>query len=124
MKKHQSRCNDCKRLFFLEDAPWCKHHYELDIGTKECPHCHNCICHGETVAEIQARFDSNIAVGKFIKVENPIPGTNWNYQCKTIVVVEDIEDDGQVHDLIKSLDNTIKKIDKVFKDAGLVEIEQ
>lgn len=40
------------------------------------------------------------------------------------MILEDIEDDGQVHDLITELDNTIKKIDKVFKDSGLVEIEQ
>lgn len=88
MIKHSCRCNDCKKKFFLEDAKWCKHKKELGIGTKQCPSCGSCICHGETVEEIQARFDRNISIGKFVKAENPIPETDWQWQCKTIEEVE------------------------------------
>lgn len=88
MLKHSCRCNDCKQEFFLEDAEWCKHQLELGIGTKECPNCGTCICHGETPEEIQARFDRNIRIGKFIKTNKKIPTTNWDYQCITIKEVE------------------------------------
>ena len=88
MIKHQCRCNDCKKEFFLEDALWCKHKSKVDIGTKACPNCGTCICHGETAEEIQARFDRNIRIGKFEKVDKPIPGTDWTHQCITIKEVE------------------------------------
>ena len=88
MIKHQVTCNDCGSTYFLEDALWCIHYFTLDIGTKECPQCHNCICHGETTDQIQARFDRNISIGKFIKADKSIPGTNWKYQCKTIKEVQ------------------------------------
>ena len=86
--KHQAKCNDCKKKFFLEDAPWCKHKSKLGIGTKACPNCGNCICHGETAVQIQARFDRNIRIGKFEKVDTPILGTDWTHQCVTIKEVE------------------------------------
>lgn len=88
MKKHQVKCNDCGLIHFLEDAEWCIHKHTLGIGTKECPQCHNCICHGETADQIQARFDNNIAIGKFVKADKTIPGTDWAYQCRTIQEVE------------------------------------
>ncbi len=84
MIKHQCRCNDCKKYFFLEDALWCIHKRTIGIGSKACPHCGTCICHGETTEEIQNRFNRNIRIGKFVKVKKPIPTTNWSYQCKTI----------------------------------------
>lgn len=86
--KHQVICSDCGNTSFLEDAEWCIHKLTLGIGTKECPQCHGCICHGETVDQIQERFNNNILSGKFIKVKKPIPTTNWTYQCKTIKEVE------------------------------------
>ena len=88
MIKHQVTCNDCGSTHFLEDAEFCIHHHTLGIGTKECPQCHNCICHGETSDQIQERFDRNIKIGKFIKAKKAIPTTNWQYQCKTIKEVE------------------------------------
>lgn len=84
MIKHKCRCNDCKQEFFIEDAPWCKHKDELGIGTKQCPNCGTCICHGETINEIEARFHRNIRIGKFVKAKSPIPTTDWQWQCKTI----------------------------------------
>lgn len=84
MIKNQVKCNDCGLIHFLEDAEWCIHHFTLGIGTKQCPQCHNCICHGETADQIQARFDNNISTGKFIKAKKHIKGTNWEWQCKTI----------------------------------------
>lgn len=88
MKKHLCKCNDCKKEFFIEDAKWCKHKQKLGIGTKACPNCGSCICHGETVEEIEARFDRNIRIGKFVKVDQSIPGTDWQFQCITIKEVE------------------------------------
>lgn len=88
MIKHQCVCSECGKSFFLEDAKWCIHKKNLGIGTKECPHCRSCICHGNTVPEIQARFNRNIRIGKFIKVKNPIPTTDWQFQCVTIKEVE------------------------------------
>ena len=88
MIKHQCRCNDCKKLFFLEDAGWCKHRLVFGIGTKVCPNCGTCICHGNNVKEIEARFDRNIRIGKFVKAKKPISGTNWKWQCKTIKEIE------------------------------------
>ncbi len=72
----------------MEDAPWCNHKIELGIGTKSCPNCGTCICHGETADEIQSRFDRNVRIGKFVKVDKSIPGTNWTHQCVTIEQVE------------------------------------
>ncbi len=86
--KHQVTCRDCGFTSFLEDSDWCIHYITLKIGTKECPQCHNCICHGETPDQIQERFDKNIATGKFVKAKKPIPTTNWEYQCKTIKEVK------------------------------------
>ena len=89
MKKHQCVCNDCGLTFFLDDVDWCIHKQTLGTGTKECPQCHSCICHGETVEEIQARFDRNISVGKFVKTNNELTEKfGWQYQCKTIKEVE------------------------------------
>ena len=85
--KHSCKCNDCKKEFLLEDAVWCKHKIKLGIGTKICPNCGICICHGSTVKEIQVRFNRNIRIGKFIKVKKT-PNMNWDYQCKTIIEVE------------------------------------
>lgn len=82
-------CNDCGLTFFLDNADWCIHEQTLGIGTKECPQCHSCICHGETAEEIQARFDRNINVGKFVKTNNELTEKfGWQYQCKTIKEVE------------------------------------
>jgi hypothetical protein len=86
--KNKCICSDCKKEFFLEDAKWCIHKEKLNIGTKKCPNCGTCICNGETVDEIMKRFNNNISIGKFVKVKKSIKGTNWNYQCKTIVQVE------------------------------------
>ena len=89
MIKHQCTCNDCKKDFFLEDALWCVHKKTAGIGTKACPNCGTCICHGETAEEIQARFDRNILIGKFVKAKHIIKNCgNWEYQCKTIREVE------------------------------------
>ena len=73
------RCNDCKIEFIMEDAKWCDHKIKLGIGSKTCPICNRCICHGDTVKEIQARFSDKINEGEFIKA----PHSN-NYQCWTI----------------------------------------
>ena len=83
-KVHICRCNDCKKEFILEDASWCKHKQKVGIGTKECPNCGTCICHGESAKEIQNRFDRNIRIGKFVKAKKKIPTTDWEWQCKTI----------------------------------------
>ena len=72
--------------FFLEDAEWCIHQYTLKKGTKECPQCHNCICHGETVDAINDRVLSNIETGKFVPVGANVFG--WNFMCKTVKEVE------------------------------------
>lgn len=89
MIKHKCRCNDCKKEFFLEDALWCRHKRECGIGTKQCPNCHTCICHGETTEQIQARFDRNIRIGKFVPAKFIIKNCgNWQWQCKTIKEVE------------------------------------
>lgn len=89
MKKHSCICSDCKKEFFLEDAEWCRHHKQLGLGTKECPNCGGCICHGETLEEIQTRFDRNIQTGKFIKTDNELTKKfGWQYQCKTVKEVE------------------------------------
>lgn len=86
MQKHQTKCNDCGKEFFLEDADCCIHKLTDGIGTKECPQCHNCICHGQTSDTIQKRFDSNIEKGKFVPCgKNPF---GWGYMCKTVKVVE------------------------------------
>lgn len=86
-KLHQTTCNDCGFTFYLESADWCIHYYtESNIGTKECPQCHNCICHGQTTDEIQQRFSNNIEKGKFVKA--PPNQMNWEYMCKTVKEVE------------------------------------
>lgn len=80
--KYQTKCNDCGLVFYLDDADWCIHRETIGKGSKECPQCHSCICHGETVYQIESRFDSNIEKGKFIPVgDNPF---NWDYMCKTV----------------------------------------
>lgn len=84
--KHQTKCNDCGFEFFLEDADWCIHYYTTGKGTKECPQCHNCICHGQTSDEIQTRFDSNIKKGKFVECKPNQMG--WDYMCKTVKEVK------------------------------------
>lgn len=86
MKKHQTTCNDCSNTFILEDAEWCIHRETVGKGSKECPQCHNCICHGETYDQIQSRFDNNIKVGKFIPCKENDMG--WNYMCKTVKEVD------------------------------------
>jgi hypothetical protein len=79
--KTQVKCNDCGLIYFIEDADWCIHYNTCEIGTKSCPQCHNCICHGETKDQIQARFTRNIKIGKFVK--SPVDsGRQW--QCKTL----------------------------------------
>lgn len=88
MIKHQVTCNGCGFVSFLEDSDYCIHQETLGIGTKECPQCHNCICHGESKDQIEARFDRNISIGKFVKAKKPIPTTNWQWQCKTIKEIE------------------------------------
>jgi hypothetical protein len=88
MIKHQVKCNDCGLVYFLEDAQYCIHKTTLGIGTKECPQCHNCICHGETADQIQERFRSNLAKGKFVPVEKGKGCEDWEFQCKTIQEVE------------------------------------
>jgi len=86
MKKYQTKCNDCKTIFFLDDADWCIHKKTLGIGSKECPECHKCICHGETKDAIEARFASNIEKGKFIPADdNPF---DWSHMCKTVKVID------------------------------------
>jgi hypothetical protein len=80
MKKHQTRCNDCGYTFFLEDANYCIHYHTTSWGTKECPQCHNCICHGETADQIKTRFSDNLKKGKFILSIN----TEWAFQCKSV----------------------------------------
>ena len=87
MIKHKCRCNDCKKVFFLEDTKWCKHKEDLGIGTKSCPNCGKCICNGEPVEEIHNRFKRNIRIKKFIKVKSTSK-TDWDYQCYTIQEVE------------------------------------
>lgn len=84
MKKLQIRCNDCGFKFFAEDTEYCIHHKTEGIGSKECPQCHNCICHGQTADEIFDRFNSNIAKGKFV----PVKDKDWDYQCITNKEVE------------------------------------
>lgn len=86
MIKHQTQCRDCGMKFFLEDAEWCIHAYTLKKGTKECPQCHNCICHGETVDQINDRVTSNILNGKFVPAGPNKMG--WEYMCKTVEAVE------------------------------------
>lgn len=84
--KNQTQCNGCGKKFFLEDAEWCIHYYTLNKGTKECPQCHDCICHGESLDQIQDRFSNNIKQGKFIPVG---PNSfNWAYMCRTVKQVE------------------------------------
>ena len=86
MIKHQVTCSECGNVFFLEDAEWCDHYKNLGTGTKECPACRECICHGETVAEIRERFKRNRESGKFVKAEpNPF---GWDYWCKTVKKIE------------------------------------
>lgn len=86
--KHQCICSDCGYTFFLEDAKWCIHYKTTGIGTKECPQCHSCICHGETAEQIQDHFKDNIVKGKFILAKPNVFG--WTYMCKTVkeVVIE------------------------------------
>lgn len=86
MIKHQTHCNDCGCTFFLEDAAWCIHKQTIGTGTKECPQCHSCICHGETQDQIQQRFANNIQNGKFIPCKENQMG--WGYMCKTVKEVE------------------------------------
>lgn len=90
MIKHQVRCNDCGLTYFLEDAEYCIHKATCGIGTKECPQCHSCICHGETTDQIQQRFKNNIEKGKFVKVDDFTKRVypDWTYQCKTIKAIE------------------------------------
>lgn len=86
MKKHQTECRDCGMKFFLEDAEWCIHYFTEDTGTKECPQCHNCICHGQTADAIEDRFQSNITNGKFVPAKPNQFG--WSHMCKTVKEVE------------------------------------
>jgi len=88
MIKHQCTCSDCNNTFFLEDADWCVHYKTIGVGTKECPQCHKCICHGNTVEEIQDRFKDNINKGKFVLAKPNVFG--WTYMCKTVkeVIIE------------------------------------
>lgn len=83
--KHLVKCNDCGFKYFLEDANYCIHKSTLGIGSYECPQCHNCICHGETKDQIEARFQLKKDEGKFIK--SPI-NTNWDFQCTTVKEIE------------------------------------
>lgn len=90
MIRHETQCRDCGFTFYLEDAEWCIHYHTEGKGSKGCPQCHNCICHGEKFDQIKDRFDNNIKVGKFIPCgDNPF---GWNYMCKTVKRVE-VSDD-------------------------------
>ena len=85
------RCNDCKIEFILEDAKWCDHKIKLGIGSKACPICGLCICHGDTAQKIQTRFSDNLREEKFIKVPHSI----FDYQCWTIKQKEKEEATGK-----------------------------
>lgn len=86
MIKHQCTCSECGLTFFLEDAEWCEHYKNLGTGTKECPACRECICHGDTIEQIRQRFADNITKGKFVKAKpNPF---GWEYMCKTVKEVQ------------------------------------
>lgn len=86
MIKHQTKCNDCGFVFFLEDSDNCIHYHTEGVGTKECPQCHNCICHGLNAESIQQRFKENIQKGKFVPVKPNVFG--WTHMCKTVKEVD------------------------------------
>jgi hypothetical protein len=88
MKEHTAICSECKKEFVLESAKFCDHFVNLWIGSLLCPHCNTCICHGETVDQIENRFRNNVKVGKFIKVDPNKTPFNWKYMCKTVKEIE------------------------------------
>lgn len=77
MIKTQATCHDCNKPFILEDAEWCRHEKELGIGSKACPNCGTCICHGETPEAIETRFQDNLKKGKFRPSTKPY----WRFEC-------------------------------------------
>lgn len=79
--KYQTKCKDCNFKFLLDDGIPCIHQLTLGIGSFECPQCHNCICHGETIDQISYRFKSKFNDGKFIK--SPV-NASWQFQCITV----------------------------------------
>lgn len=86
MIKHQVDCSECNHTFFLEDAQWCEHRERLGVGTQKCPWCGECICHGNTIEEIRARFKKNRESGKFVKAKPNSFG--YEYMCKSVREVE------------------------------------